>query len=247
MHFHTGFTAGWCLVGVRGSSHPAGRWWSCRRRPCALAAVGVCLCGCSVSPGSRTAAACTGPARSGRDEAARRPGGLRRTRTQEAALKPETQSVDSDGRGHQLQSSRPLFWQSSDHLPPSCEPVPADACSQLSWSCGKQWGSSLLSSTTGWSGRKSRQSRAAPSHSSSLRDKEAKTDFITLKKRKCMAVMHYRNVLRVPEGLEDLPVQVVAAVNQVRVTVSQKVWQRRRWWSLAALKHPFQQGKLHQV
>lgn len=38
-----------------------------------------------------------------------------------------------------------------------------------------------------------------------------------------MAVMHYRNVLRVPEGLEDLPVQVVAAVNQVRVTVSQKV------------------------
>lgn len=55
------------------------------------------------------------------------------------------------------------------------------------------------------------------------------------------------NVLSVPESFQDLPVQVVAAVDQVRVTVSQEVGRRRRGWSLAALKHPFQHGELHQV
>lgn len=55
------------------------------------------------------------------------------------------------------------------------------------------------------------------------------------------------NSLRVPEGLEDLSVQVVAAVDQVGVTVSQRVRVRRRGRGLAALKQSFQQGDLHQV
>lgn len=74
-----------------GGFYPAGRWWPCRRRPCAGAAAEVGLCGRSVSPESRTAAACSGPARSRRDEAARRCGGLEWTWTSEAALKSERQ------------------------------------------------------------------------------------------------------------------------------------------------------------
>lgn len=49
----------------------------------------ACLCGCSVSPGSCTAAACTRPDHSGRDEAAHHccwPGW---TQTPETALEPE--------------------------------------------------------------------------------------------------------------------------------------------------------------
>lgn len=56
------------------------------------------------------------------------------------------------------------------HFPSPCDFWPTGRCSQPSWSCWKQWESSLLRSTTSWSGRKSRQSRAAQSHSSSLRD-----------------------------------------------------------------------------
>lgn len=48
------------------------------------------------------------------------------------------------------------------------------------------------------------------------------------------------NILSVPEGLEDLSVQVVAAVDQVWITVSQQVGWRRTGWVPVALKHPFQ-------
>lgn len=62
------------------------------------------------------------------------------------------------------------LWCAVWHFPSPCDFWPTGSCSHPSWSCWKQWESSLLRSTTSWSGRKSRQSRAAQSHSSSLRD-----------------------------------------------------------------------------
>ena len=59
--------------------------------------------------------------------------------------------------------------------------------------------------------------------------------------------MFCSNTLSVPEGLEDLSVQVVAAVDQVWVTVGQRVWWSGGRQGLAALKHPFQEGELNQV
>lgn len=49
-----------------------------------------------------------------------------------------------------------------------------------------------------------------------------------------------QNSLRVPEGLEDLSIQLVAAWGHLGVTLS-------RAWALDALQQPFQQGELHQV
>lgn len=45
-----------------------------------------------------------------------------------------------------------------------------------------------------------------------------------------------QNILSVPEGSEDLSVQVVAEVAQVLINV--KRWWKGRWWGLAALKYP---------
>lgn len=61
-----------------------------------------------------------------------------------------------------------------------------------------------------------------------------------------MKIFKNPNLLRVSEGLEDLSVQVVVAVDQVWVTVCQVGW-RWRGWTLPALKHAFQHRDLHQV
>lgn len=50
-------------------SYPADQRWLHRRQSCTVAAVEVCLCSCSVSPGSCTAGAYTGPNYFERDEA----------------------------------------------------------------------------------------------------------------------------------------------------------------------------------
>lgn len=141
------------------------------------------------------------------------------------------------------------FWYSSYHLPLSWTLRPAGSGSQLSLSWGKQWGSSLLSSTTGWSGRKSKQSKAAQSHSSSLKNEEETVQVRSTKDqiyKKKIKIFKNPNLLRVSEGLEDLSVQVVAAVDQIWVIVCQVGW-RWRGWALPALKHAFQHRELHQV
>lgn len=141
-------------------------------------------------------------------------------------------------------------WPWFDVFPPSSAPPPPPAaCSQLSGSWGKHRGSSLLSSTTGWSDRKSRQSRAARSHWSSLTGRSARSKKTEWMKSQIFTLndytFHSSDILSVSEGLEDLSVQVIAAVDQVWIIVRRPV----TWWrlDLAAVKQPFQKGDLNQV
>lgn len=69
---------------------------------------------------------------------------------------------------------------------------------------------------------------------------------VLLNKMKLTANAFQRqNILGVPEGSEDLSVQVVAAVAQVSINTERR-W-KGRWWGLDALKDPLQEGELHQV
>lgn len=80
-----------------------------------------------------------------------------------------------------------------------------------------------------------------------MRRKQCKWDQQNIKFiKKKIKIFKNPNLLRVSEGLEDLSVQVVAAVDQIWVIVCQVGW-RWRGWALPALKHAFQHRELHQV
>lgn len=131
------------------------------------------------------------------------------------------------------------------HFPPPCDSWLTGSC-PLSWSCWKQWESSLLRSTTSWSGRKSRQSRAAQSHSSSLGDHSRAALYKTVSISQYLS--HFKiNSLWILESLQDPSVEMVAAEDEVWVPVSWRSGARRSGWTLIILKHTFQQGELYQV
>lgn len=80
-----------------------------------------------------------------------------------------------------------------------------------------------------------------------MRRKQCKWDQQKIKFiKKKIKIFKNPNLLRVSEGLEDLSVQVVAAVDQIWVIVCQVGW-RWRGWALPALKHAFQHRELHQI